>query len=513
MIPQAGQDPKDILEDRVRTAVEMVAGAETEADRMGAKKVLNTEKKCFTVETRLKKGQFPESYMEEDMKKQSKLFRIVWKLVQESPLTQSALNTYIQTTYHVDKRTANTLIKCAKGRLNALKELKKLEYVNLEDRIGAAEHAVEKLRKDVDLLREKAAENAASEKELCRYRRLKKKLWGKKQRLNRLRRKLERYDRELKEDRYPVCWGTKKLFLAQYHLDENGFRSHEGWLNAFRKKRDSQVNFIGSADEPCGNQNCQLSYDAKSASFSLRVRKDLGLMKDADDKFFVIRDLRFGWHAEKLADAAAARQTPFTFRILRRRKKWYLQVIFTWLKDERARSEEIRNTAHGTIGLDFNSGFITLGETDYFGNLCGLKEYRLKYHGSGNRADSEMQETIAKIVRYAGEKKKPIVIEDLNFDKKKSQSMKASGKNGKAYNRMLNTLDHSRYRMRLENACFRADIKLIPVNPAYTSCIGEEKFGKRMKLNRHQAACYVIARKGQGFRDRYVKKEIKKKAG
>jgi len=34
-----------------------------------------------------------------------------------------------------------------------------------------------------------------------------------------------------------------------------------------------------------------------------------------------------------------------------------------------------------------------------------------------------------------------------------------------------------------------------------------------MKLNRHQAACYVIARKGQGFRDRYVKKEIKKKAG
>ena len=123
-----------------------------------------------------------------------------------------------------------------------------------------------------------------------------------------------------------------------------------------------------------------------------------------------------------------------------------------------------------------------------------------------------MQEMIAKIVKIAVEKKKPIVIEDLNFCKKKSKAVKSYGKKGKQYNKMLNTLDYSRYKTRMENACFRKNVKLILVNPAYTSQIGEEKFGKRMKLNRHQAASYVIARKGQGFQDRLDEKIFKKKA-
>ena len=41
---------------------------------------------------------------------------------------------------------------------------------------------------------------------------------------------------------------------------------------------------------------------------------------------------------------------------------------------------------------------------------------------------------------------------------------------------------------------------------AKDSQIGMEKFGERMKLNRHQAASYVIARRGQGFQDKLQKK-------
>ena len=59
---------------------------------------------------------------------------------------------------------------------------------------------------------------------------------------------------------------------------------------------------------------------------------------------------------------------------------------------------------------------------------------------------------------------------------------------------------------RLENACYRNKIGLIYVNAAYTSIIGESKYSKRMKLNRHQAASYVIARKGQGYIDKLMKK-------
>ena len=81
-------------------------------------------KKCFTIETRLVTSQFPIEYFEQDMEKQNRLFRVVWKLIQEKKWTQSQLNTHLQMTYQIDKRTANALIQTAKGRLKALKELK-----------------------------------------------------------------------------------------------------------------------------------------------------------------------------------------------------------------------------------------------------------------------------------------------------------------------------------------------------------------------------------------------------
>ena len=166
----------------------------------------------------------------------------------------------------------------------------------------------------------------------------------------------------------------------------------------------------------------------------------------------------------------------------------------------------ITDTSCGVVGLDFNDGFISFSETDYFGNLIDLKHFPLRYHGTGNKADSEMQEVVAKIVRFAKEREKPIAIENLNFKKAKAGTVKARGKTGKQYNKMVHALDYSRYTKRLENAGFRENVGIILVNPAYTSQIGIEKFSGRMKLNRHQAASFVIARRGQGFQDKLQKR-------
>ena len=459
-------------------------------------------KKCFTVETRLANGQFPMEYFVWDMAKQNRLFRIVWKLIQEKKFSQSQLNTYLQTAYHIDKRTANTLIQTAKGRWKALKELKVLERTNLATKIGTIERQIGRCREELEGLKGKVAENRASEKQLMKYRSLKQKIWQKKQRLHRMQQQLEKYERQEKEGCYPICWGSRQLFKAQYYLKENGFRSHEGWLHAYQGKRDGQVNFIGSADEPMGNQNCQLTYDEEKDCFSLRVRKDLEFMENKKDKFFLISGLQFHLHREVLVRAVREKRTPFTFRFLRRGKKWYVQVIFTWIQDE---TKGISDVSCGVIGLDFNDGFISFSETDYYGNLISLRHFPLKYHGTGNRAASEIQEVLAEIVHAAKIKQKPIAIENLNFSRKKAGTVRSYGKSAKKYNKMTHALDYSRYTKKLENACFRENIRLIPVDPAYTSQIGMEKFGGRMKLNRHQAASYVIARKGQGFRDRLRK--------
>ena len=458
--------------------------------------------KCFTIETRLEKKKFPIKYFIWDMHKQSRLFRIVWKLIQTMNMPEHKLNTYIQHTYDIDKRTANTLIKTAKGHLKAMKELKKVEKNQLSNKIETIKMQITKFSNEISKLKNKVTLNKASKQELIKYRRLKQKIWQKKQRLNRMKQKLQQYQAMIENDYYAVCWGSKKLFKAQYHLKENSFKSHEGWLNAYRRKRDSQINFIGCHSELCGNQNCQLTYDQENDSFTLKIRKDKEVTEDKEHKFIMIPDLHFKYQKDKLIEVMKEHKTPVTFRILRRNKKWYIQVIFTWTQKK---EEIIQQTQYGTIGLDYNDGFISMSETDYYGNLIDLKHFPLRYHGTGNKANSEIQEVLSKIVKIAKERQKPIVIEDLDFMKTKSQRTKSYGVKGKQYNKMIHAFDYSRYRERLENACYRNKIGLIYVNAAYTSIIGESKYSKRMKLNRHQAASYVIARKGQGYIDKLEK--------
>ncbi|MCJ7842746.1 IS200/IS605 family accessory protein TnpB-related protein [Lederbergia sp. NSJ-179] len=393
-----------------------------------------------------------------------------------------------------------------------MKELKAVEEANLHTKISVMEKRIAKVTEQVEERKENVRINKATEKQLDRYRRLKQELWQRKQKLNRMKQQLVTYEKRDELEVFPLCWGSKRLFNAQYWLEENGFRSHEGWRNTFRNKRDSQINFVGSKEESYGNQNFQLRYDENTGFFHAQIRKDLGLMINDKDKYIYLENLTFNHHrdilihilqAHKVKDTA--NETPLTFRILKRGRKWYLQVIFTWVTDDII----AKTTAgYGAFGFDYNDGFISSSETDAYGNLIQLRHYPLRYHGTGNHAKSEIQQVISTIVALAKEQGKPIVMEDLNFKKTKAKIAK---KANTAYNKMIHAFDYSRYKQVMENACHRQEVPFILVNPAYTSQIGMEKYGLRMKLNRHQAASYIIARKGQGYIDRLKKKPKKAK--
>ncbi len=189
---------------------------------------------------------------------------------------------------------------------------------------------------------------------------------------------------------------------------------------------------------------------------------------------------------------------PLSYRFHRRKTHWYLQVMFSIKYDN-----YVTFSKYGTIGLDYNDGFIELSETDECGNLIYQEHIILKEHGTGNKAKSEIEQAISKIVCYALTKGKDIIIEDLNFKKKKSTISK-SDKN-KKYNKMLHLFDYSRYKEIMKNSCHRNRVYLNKINPYMTSQIGKQKYSNSKKLNIHQAASYVIARRGQGFKDKYKK--------
>ena len=91
----------------------------------------------------------------------------------------------------------------------------------------------------------------------------------------------------------------------------------------------------------------------------------------------------------------------------------------------------------------------------------------------------------------AEKKGKDMVTEHLDFKKIKVKTSMAKSKKGKKYNWMLHLFDYGSYKVRLQL-----------VNPEDTSKIGREKYSEKKKLNVHQAASYIIARKGQGFFDK-----------
>ena len=422
--------------------------------------------------------------------------RYVWHVIvgQKGVIDQSKLNTEIQRKFSVSKRTANSVIYDMRGRYKALKELKKTERAQLKNRILHLEQQAEKTAAAVNNLKKDAAANRLDEKHLEKYRKLKKKLYYRHQRIQKFRDRLAQLEKNMEKGHYPLSFGGKKTFGDQYRLEENGYRSHEGWYNDYRRKRDRNIFYLGSRDETGGNQMFQLRPDAEG-SYDIRIRKDGKYDRDGR---YVYGKCRFKYLDDELRESLRNRDRPVSYRIRIRGTKIYLQAIVTL---DMSKRPIVTTMVNGAIGIDFNDGHIDLAETDGKGNLVAMDRYRLKYHGTGGRAADEMRQVTAEIGKYALSKGKSIVKEDLSFARKKSQTEKGSGKR---YNRMLHTLDYSRVEDDMKNMAVRNGIDLIEVNPAYTSQIAETKYCKIRKIPVHNGAADVIARRGQGYKDKAV---------
>ena len=139
-----------------------------------------------------------------------------------------------------------------KGRYKALQELKKTERNQLKNKILRLEQQAEKTANTVNSLKKDAAANRLGKKQLIKYRDLKKKLYYKHQRIQKFRDRLVQLEKDMENGRYSFGFGGKKTFDDQYRLLENGYRSHEGWYNDYRRKRDRNIFYLGSRDETAG---------------------------------------------------------------------------------------------------------------------------------------------------------------------------------------------------------------------------------------------------------------------
>ncbi|MDV7402141.1 hypothetical protein RZS08_62540, partial [Arthrospira platensis SPKY1] len=90
-----------------------------------------------------------------------------------------------------------------------------------------------------------------------------------------------------------LCFGSRKLFRAQFELQANGLASHADWLAAWREARSNTFYLVGSKDETGGNQSCTASV-SENGTLTLRVRlPDCLLKHNAGQKYLQLENVWF----------------------------------------------------------------------------------------------------------------------------------------------------------------------------------------------------------------------------
>ncbi|MEM5386497.1 transposase [Paraburkholderia phymatum] len=334
------------------------------------------------------------------------------------------------------------------------------------------------------------------------------KLHQKRRRLGILQAKLEQIQTDQKTGHVRLCFGSRKLFRAQFALAQNGYTSHAEWKADWQARRDAQFFVLGSKDETAGNQSCQASLE-EDGTLTLKLRLPDRLT--AAGKYITLPGVRFAYGHQDVVTALLSSQrvqsgtkdgkpvyrrtgTAVSYRFVRDGKGWR---VFASV-DVSAPARTSRRQC-GAIGVDINADHLALAELDASGNLVRTLRLDLATYGKTTaQAEAMIGDAcvaIAELARAAG---KPVVHEMLDFTRKKPELEVT----GARYARMLSSLSYRKLMAGIDSACFRRGVETIAVNPAYTSVIGAVNHAKRRGISIHMGAACAIARRGLGLSER-----------
>ena len=370
---------------------------------------------------------------------------------------ESRYRTNLMLEFDITNRMAKAVIRTAKNQLKLLKESARYQYNNLYKRRRSLCKKIAKLKAILS-----SSSATLKQRKLAKLR-----LFWTQMRLNKVNQLI---DNGLKLN---LTFGTKHLLKIN--------------KKKFLAKRDNQVVYIGDKNETCGNQQFQINFNSKYNRFEYKLRLDNQWVFGTDKYIygsFALKNKEAKEHI--LKTLFEKKSNPLTYRIIKRDDTLYLQIMY------RRETTDVTKYNHGVLGIDFNKGFISVSEIDSEGKLQSLTKYNYLHQGKATKTKTSMLDLVSKLVSQAVSAGKDIVIEDLvSLDSNKKQE-KTTSKN---YNRMINSLKFGLFKRCLFSKASKEGVSIHVVNPYNTSKIAKESYTNRMKLNVHDAASYVIARR------------------
>ena len=388
------------------------------------------------------------------------------------------------TSFHITARQFNATRVKLEGKVDSILQLLSLRIETKKTQIESLEEAIPRLKnKKIQHLKNR--------------------------RLSQLKYQLKKLEAAQKDKKVALCFGSRKLFRAQFDLAANGYKTHEEWRASWKRARASEIFILGSKDETAGNQSCTATI-AQNGSITLRVRLPDALSSQFG-KYQSIPNLRFAYGHDAILAAIRDCQLrqqlfllkdpthknhgqPITFRFKKDSKSWRIFVT-----TDTQLPQPITHQGNGVIAVDINSDRLAIAETDRFGNPIHTLSLPLHlYDLSRDQTKALVGDASAKIIALCEKTKKPLVLENLDFKKKKAQLREKKT----SYCRMLSGFAYALIIAQLKSRGQSKGVAVHTVNPAYTSLIGRVNFAERYGLTIHLAAALCIGRRFLGVSEK-----------
>ena len=415
--------------------------------------------------------------------------------------------------YGLDDYYTNSILQNAKGIYNSQVECLKGYKNTLKERINSINKKIDKenktldkylsLRKDINLYKKDKEYKIKYKGYTFKDNKFKCNLTNKEYSLNEfeynyLNKNIKKCKNKISRLKYKLTNTNNKLnnlkikkpvFYKKYLNDKIDFIEHK--YNKF--------NISGRKDAGVGNFVFKLNVTPDTLKNSINF-KDIKFnlnIKLIDKTFIEFKNIFFYNGKDILNILNNNLSIPLGFELQRRydnKNRLYYQIFIVY---ELNYFNRLNNyTKDGIIGLDFNVGHIDLTETDKNGNILYTKVIKYNTNGNSNERYKSLHKAIKECIDYASDHYKPVSIEKLDTSKSKKKMLYKD----KALNKTLSDFSYSKYTDICLYLCIINNIELIQVNPFLTSFMGIKYSDKC--LNKHILASYIIARRGQGFKEK-----------
>ena len=259
---------------------------------------------------------------------------------------------------------------------------------------------------------------------------------------------------------------------------------HETWLKAYQSARNRTMMIQGRRQGKFSNN-----------LFQYHIEEGVLIYRCSSEKREIPLKIEFHQYKEELERAVRLpHNTPgkAVAYVLEDHGAYFIIKAIVEM-EEKAKSED---TEQGVIGIDINVNHIAVSETDGCGNCVLLKTVKMPLDGKNRKQRKhQIDQAVKEVVLECVRSHKPLVMEDLDFQKTKSKMRYGN----RRQNKMLSDFATRKIEEAIVRRCWKEGYGVKKVNPANTSKIGKEKYSKRMGCTVHMAAAYVIARRGMGM--------------